>query len=262
MPKDFISNERWVLLRERVTAVGIKKTKNLRQTLNGILWKIKNGCPWGVIPSKFGKKSTIYSRYNEWCRNGKFKALFDILGDALHIQDASVVQMDATTVRAHQHGASKENREIAAIGRSKGGLTTKISVLLGKYDLPIGFVLAAGNRNDIESAPTLVSKLGKNTMYLLADKGYDSSDLRDRILAIGVTPIIPIRSTTKPRANQFMDRVLYKTRYKIENFFAHLKQYRGIATRYDRLARNFAGAIYIVCIAKMLGLLVAERGRL
>ncbi|WP_292849542.1 transposase [Nostoc sp. NMS8] len=79
---------------------------------------------------------------------------------------------------------------------------------------------------------------------VLADKGYDANErVIERLQAQGKTPVIPPkRNRTRPRD---YDRDLYKARHLIENFFAKLKQYRAIATRYDKRATNFLGAIYL-----------------
>ena len=80
---------------------------------------------------------------------------------------------------------------------------------------------------------------------VIADKAYDAqSRVIEPLLAVGKTVVIPSRSTNKKQRE--CDRALYKARHVIENFFARLKQWRAIATRYDKTARNFLGAIHLV----------------
>lgn len=108
---------------------------------------------------------------------------------------------------------------------------------------PTGFVLTPGQVHDVQGADRLLHHL-KNTS-VIADKAYDAYERVSRPLqARGCTVVIPPKANAKsPRS---YDRHLYKARHLIENFFAKLKQYRAIATRYDKTARNFLGAIHLV----------------
>jgi len=82
---------------------------------------------------------------------------------------------------------------------------------------------------------------------LLADKAFDADErVRDKLKEKGCMAVIPPRSNRNSPAEY--DKDLYKERHKIENFFAKLKQYRAIATRYDKTAQNFLGAIYMASI--------------
>ena len=107
---------------------------------------------------------------------------------------------------------------------------------------PLGFHLTPGQACDLEGSDQLLPKLVADT--LLADRGYDADKrVIDKLKAEGKSAVIP------PRRNRTMlrayDTYLYKARHLIENFFAKLKQYRAIATRYDKRAVNFLGAIYL-----------------
>lgn len=111
---------------------------------------------------------------------------------------------------------------------------------------PTGFYLTAGQAHDLEGADVLLSEL--QAKALLADKAYDADErVRERLQEKECEAVIPSKSNRK-EAYPY-DKELYKARHLIENFFARLKQYRAIATRYDKTARNFLGAIYLVaCI--------------
>lgn len=129
-----------------------------------------------------------------------------------------------------------------AIGRSKGGLSTKIHALTDALGNPIGFHLTQGQACDLDGADVLLKEFTANT--LIADKGYDADErVIERLVEQGKTAVIP------PKRNRTLqreyDKDLYKARHLIENFFAQLKQYRAIATRYDKRAINFLGAIYL-----------------
>lgn len=128
-------------------------------------------------------------------------------------------------------------------------MSTKIHATVDALGNPIGFHLTAGQACALDGADVLLPQLQTDTV--LADKGYDADE---RVL-------IPLQKTNKtavipPKANRKLqreyDKELYKARHLIENFFANLKQFRAIATRYDKTARNFLAAIHfaaaIICL--------------
>ncbi|BEU98695.1 IS5 family transposase (plasmid) [Acidovorax sp. DW039] len=129
-----------------------------------------------------------------------------------------------------------------ALGRSRGGLSTKIHATVDALGNPTGFLVTPGQAHDLEGADALLKDTLAQTV--IADKAYDAQvRLIEPLLAKGKAVAIPSRVTNKqPRE---YDRDLYKARHLIEDFFARLKQYRAIATRYDKTARNFLGAIHL-----------------
>lgn len=110
---------------------------------------------------------------------------------------------------------------------------------------PTGFHLTAGQKSDLDGADILLENICADA--LLADKAYDADErVLSRLKVINCEAVIPSKSNRKnPRE---YDKFLYKARHLIENFFAKLKQYRAIATRYDKKARNFLGGVYLVAI--------------
>jgi len=121
-------------------------------------------------------------------------------------------------------------------------LSTKIHATTDALGNPLGFHLTPGQACDLDGADQLLTDLVADTV--LADKAYDADErVIERLEAQGKTAVIPPkRNRTSPRE---YDKHLYKARHLIENFFAKLKQYRAIATRYDKRAVNFLGAIYL-----------------
>ena len=135
----------------------------------------------------------------------------------------------------------KKDRD-QAIGRSKGGLSTKIHAICDALGNPTRFHLTGGEAHDLQGADVLLKDLEAGA--LLADKAYDAQErVRDMLAQKQCEAVIPSKSNRKnPKP---YDKELYKARHLIENLFARLKQYRAIATRYDKTARNFLGAIYL-----------------
>lgn len=111
---------------------------------------------------------------------------------------------------------------------------------------PIAFFLTGGQVHDLDGADELLPKLQAGA--LLADKAFDADErVIEPLLAAGITPVIPPKSTRK--AKRPFDKVLYEARHLIENFYCRLKQYRAIATRYDKTARNFLAGVYLAATA-------------
>jgi transposase len=129
-----------------------------------------------------------------------------------------------------------------AIGRSRGGLSTKIHTLVDALGYPVGFHLTGGEAHDLVGADHLLPDMAADA--LIADKAFDAEErVIEPLTAAGKTAVIPPKSNRKTPRD--FDRDLYKARHLIENFFARLKLFRAIATRYDKTARNFLAAIYL-----------------
>jgi transposase len=107
---------------------------------------------------------------------------------------------------------------------------------------PVGFALTGGEAHDLLGADQLLPTMQAET--LIADKAFDAQErVIDPLLAAGKTVVIPPKANRK--VSRDYDRDLFKARHLIENFFAKLKQFRAIATRYDKTARNFLAAIHL-----------------
>ncbi len=108
---------------------------------------------------------------------------------------------------------------------------------------PVSFHLSGGEAHDLLGADHLLPDMHADT--LIADKAFDADQrVIEPLAAVGKTAVIPPKANR--RAPRSFDRHLYKERHLIENFFAKLKQFRAIATRYDKTARNFLAAVHLV----------------
>jgi len=109
---------------------------------------------------------------------------------------------------------------------------------------PTGFYLSEGQSQDLEGADALLPGLSPETGRLIADKAYDvDGRVLDPLQRAGIEAVIPSKSNRKEPRDY--DKEMYKNRHLIENFFGKLKQYRAIATRYDKLGKVFLGSIYL-----------------
>lgn len=170
-----------------------------------------------------------------------------------HDPDNEWNSIDSTINRAHQHASGARKGEDIAIGRSKGGLTTKVHMLADAHGNPLEFTITEGQAHDMTEASILVDMT--EAEFLLGDKGYDSDPLREQALAKGTIPVIP-RKKNSVKANPCFDKELYKARHVVENLFAKMKNFRAFSTRYDKLKRNYASTVAIVCSVIWFKLLI------
>ena len=130
-----------------------------------------------------------------------------------------------------------------AIGSSRGGRTTAIHALTDELGRPRVLLVAPGNLHDLTIAPDLLSRaapLGR----LIADKAYDTNAFRRLLVECGTEAVIPSIARRKPMISH--DAAVYRQRNLIERMFGRLKDSRRIATRYDKLARNFLAAVVLI----------------
>jgi transposase len=214
--------------------------KDNRLFLEAVLWLIRTGSPWRDLPETFGCWNTVFRRFRRWARKDIFERIFAVLsGDP----DVEYALIDGTIVRVHQHGTgAKGGTHHQAIGRSRGGLTTKIVALVDALGNLARFVLLPGQRHDSVGVEPLIS--GGEFDALIADKAFDidwiRADLNDR----GARAVIPPKADRARRIS--CDFAMYRWRHLVENFFCTLKEFRRIATRYDKTDSSFAAAIHLV----------------
>jgi len=121
-------------------------------------------------------------------------------------------------------------------------LSTKIHTLVDALGNPLGFFLTPGQAHDLQGADALLPHMQADA--LLADKAFDADQrVIQPLQAAGKTCVIPPKSNRKTQRP--FDKDIYKARHLIENFYCWLKQFRAIATRYDKTARNFLAAIHL-----------------
>ena len=246
MPRKMLTDEYWSKLEPILHDCRIYRKPDLRLTMEGILYKLKSGCAWRDVPDFFGKWNTVYKRFNEWSRTDKLFLIFQILSKE---KDLEWVFIDGSIVSAHQHatGASQKSESgDHGIGKSVQGNSTKIHMAVDSMGNPIDFLITGGQVHDVKTAPELIERLPKSD-FVIADKGYDSDSLRDQIREKGAIPVIPKKKNSKI-GNKDFDWQLYKYRHLVENVFARLKHFKSIATRLDKLKRNFKGMLSLACL--------------
>lgn len=220
--------------------------KDNRLFVNAVMWIAKTGAPWRDLPERFGNWNSVFQRFNRWCKAGVFQRVMEKLQDP----DLGVLMLDSTMIRAHQHAAGAEgsNAEAEALGRSRGGFSTKLHVACDGLGKPVKFILTPGQDHDVTQGPALIA--GSDAKKIIADKGYDSDALIAEIKALGAEPVIP------PRSNRLEERRYDKEEYKkrnvVERFINVIKQSRRVATRYEKTARNFLGVVALAATFVLL----------
>ena len=135
-------------------------------------------------------------------------------------------------------GLKKNGGQAAqALGRSRGGFSTKIHVNVDALGNPLRFMLTAGQRHDITQAEDLLADL--EFERVIADRSYDAADLLQIISEKGAAAVIPPRKNRKEQREY--DKHLYKERHLVECFFNKIKHYRRIFSRFDKLDKRYFG---------------------
>lgn len=242
MPRLLLSDELWSKLEKILLQESVYHKRDLRMVVEGMLYRMRVGCPWRDLPQAFGRWNRIYKRFNAWSAAGKWLKVFK----ALVIEpDLEWVFLDGSYAKAHQHSAGAAGGTEEAVGKSRAGNTSKIHLAVDAYGLPIEFEITGGCINDCTAAPALIDKLPA-VGTVVADKGYDSERIREKVQSNGSRIVIP-RKRNSVKGNADLDRGLYRYRHLVENAFARLKHYRAVASRFDKLKRNYESTIAMAC---------------
>jgi transposase len=140
-------------------------------------------------------------------------------------------------------GAKKNGgQEAQALGRSRGGFSTKVHIAVDALGNPLRFILTAGQCHDSPQAKALIEEYA--TQALLADKGYDDIKLINAVIAQGAAAVIPPRSNRTEQREY--DKHLYKERHLVECFINKIKHYRRVFSRFEKLSKNYLGFLSFV----------------
>ena len=220
-----------------------------RLFIEAVLYLARTGLPWRDLPEDFGHWDAVYNRFRRWERRGIWRQLWE----RLQTEECPLTRhlfIDATIVRAHQHaaGALKKNggQAAQALGRSRGGLSTKIPAGCRDERTGVAIVLTAGPCHESPVFEMVLAQVppAPPLTHAIMDKGYDSNGIREQLLAHDIVPVIPSKSNRTAVIEY--DHDLYKLREKVERFFNKLKQFRRIATRYEKLSQTFLALIHLV----------------
>jgi len=214
-----LTDEVWVHLERQLLGkqgdVGATSKDN-RLFLEAVLWRVRTGSPWRDLPADFGNWNSVFRRFHRWAEAYVFERIFKEINS---VPDFEYSMIDGTIVQAHQKASGeKGGSQNQAIGRLRGGLTTKIAAVVDALGNLTYFVLLPGQAQDMKGVEPLID--GVDFDALLADKAFDADCLLEALDKRGASAIIPSKANRKFLRDY--DKLAYKWRHLIENFFAKI----------------------------------------
>ncbi|WP_425463561.1 IS5 family transposase [Micromonospora olivasterospora] len=292
-----LTDDEWALLAPLLPADPPRggRWRDHRTTVSGILYRERTGIPWRDLPERFGPWKTVYQRKRRWAMDGTWSRICAALRIDCDAEEGDewTVGVDTSSIRAHQHaagarrpsGGSPKKGEAArdekggreALGRSRGGLTTKLHLAADRRCRPIARHTTCGQRADctgftqVMAAIRIPRRVGRPRTrpgHVLADKAYSSKAIRSHLRRRGIKATIPIKADQAANRREKgsrggrppnFDRERYKQRNTAERAFNKLKQFRAVATRYDKRDYMYQATVDIATMKIWLRDLTQDR---
>lgn len=266
MKRSVLSDSAWAAIRRLLpppTGRG-RPPRDPRVLLEGVLWVLRTGAPWRDLPDRFGPWQTVYGRFRAWAREGRLDHVLSALHRRLRRArrlDLSLWCVDTTVIRASRAAGGAPRRpgrlepEDHALGRSRGGFGTKLSLVCDGQGAPLAVAVGPGQEHDIRRFPDVCSaafRVGR-PRRLAGDKAYSVRWVRRWLCRRGVRPVIPTRCDQA--AEHRFDLEAYRRRNVVERLVSWLKESRRVATRYEKLAEAYLGMVKLALIARLLRIL-------
>src|SRR3954447_13299475 len=250
-----LGDAEWTQLEPLIEACrpkGKTPPQDLRRTISAILWRHQNGAKWRSIPAELGPWAAGGSDLHPLgapgclgapaaaCAAGRRATRDDVPG--WHQHPRAPEGRGSSSKGGTQ--AERDRRE--ALGRSRGGFGTKACVIADGLGRAVAFILAPGQAHELPRAIPLLDRLPGVPKWVVADRGHASHAFREHIWTLGARPAIPAkRNEDKVACPDW----IYANRNHVERLWARLKEWRAIATRYEKTASSFMG---VLCLAATL----------
>ena len=244
MTRTSLDDAQWaslMLMIQRIPHAWKRDEAGLRQFVTAVLWILRTGAPWRDLPDSLGHWPSVYHRFRRWCVRGWWELVFEHLRPALPAD--GLVLADSTTCKAHRaaSGAAHSTAEAESLGRSRGGISSKIHACTDGTGRILRLINSLGHHSDLRYARALMADIPATDAAL--DRGYVSAKLRSDLAAQGCTVHTPPKQgmLNPPPWN----KAIYAQRRHIENVFSRLKDQARIALRRDKTRRSWMGFAYL-----------------
>ena len=244
MARTVLDDATWaslLLIVQRIPHVWKKNEARLRLFVEAVLWVDRTGAPWRDLPCEFGAWPSIFHRFRRWSQRGWWEILFEAGRPSVPLD--GFVAADSTTCKAQRAatGAARSTEAQEALGRSRGGLCSKIHACVDGAGRLLRVLASPGQHSDLRYATALLADIPASNVAL--DRGYVCARRRDALALDGCTVHTP------PKKDMInpppWDPAIYARRHTVENVFSRLKDFARIALRRDKTRQSWMGFIHL-----------------
>ena len=244
MARTVLDDAQWasvMLVIQRIPHAWKQNEAKLRRFVEAVLWIDRTGAPWRDLPDEFGKWPSVYHRFRRWSLRGWWEIVFE--AGRPSVPHGGIAHGDSTTCKAHRSsaGAAQSDAETEALGRSRGGICSKIHACVDASGQIMRLIISPGQHSDLRYAPALLLDIPASDAAL--DRGYVSNKLSQELLRSGCTVHTP------PKKDMLnpppWDTAIYADRHLVKNVFSRFKDFGRIALRRDKTRRSWLGFIHL-----------------
>ena len=215
--------------------------------MEALFYRLRNAGPWRDLPSCFGPWSTVHYWHSRWAKEGLWRRLLEVFSKKSR---GKVRLVDGTHIRVHQCATNPAGgAQNQAMGKTRGGRNTKLMAMTEAHGKVVALALVEGQAYEAHHVAGLL-RGDLHGLIIVGDKAYDDDGLRRELKELGHEPCFPGKKNRRVQPRYRKD--LYRTRYRIENLFCRLKAWASVATRRDKLARNFLSLVQFASVIDRL----------